>query len=78
MDIFKEKPKPWNGEHILLCAQTNSEGSRQYAMYCDFINETTKNYKIRVYGIRDGHVKGWRDVYVDKSRVKRYSDYFKD
>lgn len=80
MIINKTKPADWKGIYILKCKHcVGSKNCKRYAMYCDVIKEMPDGrVKIKVYGNRYWHTNNFKYRYVEKRKISKYEEYFKD
>nr|DAP27145.1 MAG TPA: hypothetical protein [Caudoviricetes sp.] len=80
MIINKTKPANWQGVHVLKCKHcVGSKNCKRYAMYCDVIKEMPDGrVKIKVYGDRYWHTNNFKYRYVEKRKISKYEEYFKD
>lgn len=79
MVINKNKPADWKGIHILKCRHCIGKNRKHYAMYCDVIKEMSDGrVKIKVYGNRYWHTNNFKYRYVEKRKISKYEEYFKD
>lgn len=80
--ICNEKPKDWQGLHILKCRLMSGDTCiKNYFMYCDVIKRTKRGtLKIKVYGERWKNVKGKPKIrYLElheQNRVVTYNHYW--
>ena len=79
MIINKTKPANWQGVHVLRCRHCIGRNSTYYLMYCDVIKEMPiHRVKIKVYGDRYWHTNNFKYRYVEKHKISKYEEYFKD